>query len=177
MSTHTLSVLVENKPAVLARISGLFARRGFNIDSLAVGETEDPRVSRMTIVVSVEGKPLEQITKQLHKLINVLKIAELPLEASVERELALIKVHAEAAKRSEILGIVEIFRAKITDVDIETVMIEATGTPDKIASLEQLLDPYGIVEMVRTGRVALARGSGGLKPPALKPVPVISQAS
>ena len=177
MSTHTLSVLVENKPAVLARISGLFARRGFNIDSLAVGETEDPRVSRMTIVVSVEGKPLEQITKQLHKLINVLKIAELPLEASVERELALIKVQAEPSKRSEILGIVEIFRAKITDVDTGTVMIEATGTPEKIASLEQLLAPYGIVEMVRTGRVALARGSGGLKPPVLKPVPVISQAS
>jgi acetolactate synthase-1/3 small subunit len=128
-------------------------------------------------VVSVEGKPLEQITKQLHKLINVLKIAELPLEASVERELALIKVHAEAAKRSEILGIVEIFRAKITDVDAGAVMIEATGTPDKIASLEELLRPYGIVEMVRTGRVALARGSGGLKPPGLRPVPVISQAS
>jgi acetolactate synthase-1/3 small subunit len=177
MSTHTLSVLVENKPAVLARISGLFARRGFNIDSLAVGETEDPRVSRMTIVVSVEGKPLEQVTKQLQKLINVLKIAELPHDASVERELALIKVQAEPSKRSEILGIVEIFRAKITDVDSGAVVIEATGTPEKVASLEQLLTPYGIVEMVRTGRIALARGSGGLKPPALRPVPIESQAS
>ena len=177
MSTHTLSVLVENRPGVLARVASLFSRRGFNIDSLAVGETEDPRVSRMTIVVSVEGKPLEQITKQLHKLINVLKIAELPLEASVERELALIKVQAEAGKRSEILEIVEIFRAKVTDVDAGALMIEATGTPEKIASLEELLRPYGIVELVRTGRVALARGSGGLKPPVLTPVPVISQAS
>ena len=177
MSTHTLSVLVENKPAVLARISGLFARRGFNIDSLAVGETEDPCVSRMTIVVSVEGKPLEQVTKQLQKLINVLKIAELPHDGSVERELALIKVQAEPSKRSEILGIVEIFRAKISDVDAGAVVIEATGTPEKVASLEQMLAPYGIVEMVRTGRVALARGSGGLKPPALRPVPIESQAS
>jgi acetolactate synthase-1/3 small subunit len=177
VSTHTLSVLVENKPGVLARISGLFARRGFNIDSLAVGETDDPRVSRMTIVVSVEGKPLEQVTKQLQKLINVLKIAELPHDGAVEREMALIKVNAEAGKRSEILEIVEIFRAKVLDVDAGTLTIEVTGTPDKIGSLEELLRSYGIVEMVRTGRIALARGAGGLRPPVLQPVVVESQAS
>lgn len=177
MSTHTLSVLVENKPGVLARIAGLFARRGFNIDSLAVGESEDPRVSRMTIVVSVEGKPLEQITKQLHKLINVLKIAELPREAAVERELALVKVAVEAGKRAEVLEMVEIFRANVLDVDAGALTIEVTGTPDKIVALEELLRSYGIVEMVRTGRVALARGSGGLKPPVLKPVPLESRAS
>ena len=175
--THILSVLVENKPGVLARISGLFARRGFNIDSLAVGETEDPRVSRMTIVVSVEGKPLEQVTKQLDKLINVLKIQELAHSEAVERELALIKVAAEAGKRAEVLEIVEIFRAKISDVDAGAITIEATGGPDKIAALEELLQPYGIVELVRTGRVALARGAGGLKPPALKPVSLESRAS
>ena len=177
MSTHTLSVLVENKPGVLARISSLFARREFNIDSLAVGETEDPRVSRMTIVVHVDGKPLEQVTKQLHKLIHVLKIAEMPLEASVERELALIKVAAEAGRRAEVLEIVEIFRAKVSDVDAGAITIEITGTPDKIHAMEELLRPYGIVEIARTGRIALARGAGGLKPPSLKPVPVIDQAS
>ncbi len=155
--THTLSVLVENRPGVLARVAGLFARRGFNIDSLAVGETEDPRVSRMTIVVSADGKPLEQITKQLHKLIHVLRIAELPREASVERELALIKVSAPSGKRAEVLEIVEIFRAKVVDVDSDALVVEATGTPDKVGALEQLLEPYGIVELARTGRVALGR--------------------
>lgn len=175
--THILSVLVENKSGVLARVSGLFARRGFNIDSLAVGETEDPSVSRMTIVVSVEGKPLEQVTKQLDKLINVLEIQELAHVDAVERELALIKVTADAGKRAEVIELVEIFRAKISDVDAGTITIEATGGPDKIAAFEELLRPYGIVEMVRTGRVALARGSGGLKPPTLKPVPLASRAS
>jgi acetolactate synthase I/III small subunit len=177
ISTHTLSILVENKPGVLARISGLFARRGFNIDSLAVGETDDPSVSRMTIVVSVEGKPLEQVTKQLQKLINVLKISELPRDGTVEREMALIKVNAEAGKRSDVLEIVEIFRARVSDVDAETLTVEVTGTPDKIESFEELLRPYGIVEMVRTGRIALARGAGGLRPPQLKPLAVESQAS
>lgn len=169
-STHTLSVLVENKPAVLARISGLFARRGFNIDSLAVGETDDPRVSRMTIVVRADGKPLEQVTKQLHKLINVLRIAELAAGASVERELTLIKVTAAAGKRAEVLEIVNIFRAKVIDVDAGTVVVEATGTPDKVNALEQLLEPFGIVEMARTGRVALGRGSRGLKTSTVTPV-------
>lgn len=169
-SSHTLSVLVQNVPGVLARISGLFARRGFNIDSLAVGETDDPNVSRMTIVVRADGKPLEQVTKQLHKLINVLRIAELPATASVERELALIKVGAPAGKRAEVLEIVEIFRAKVIDVDAEAVVVEATGTPDKVNALEQLLEPFGIVELARTGRVALARGAQGLKTPTLRPV-------
>jgi acetolactate synthase-1/3 small subunit len=167
---HTLSVLVENRPGVLARVSGLFARRGFNIDSLAVGETEDPAVSRMTIVVSVEGKPLEAITKQLHKLINVLRIAELPHGDSVERELALVKVSVGPGKRAEVLEIVEIFRAKVVDVDADAVIVEATGTPEKVHALEELLSPFGIVEMARTGRVALARGARGLKAPSLAPV-------
>ena len=174
-SSHTLSVLVQNVPGVLARISGLFARRGFNIDSLAVGETDDPNVSRMTIVVRADGKPLEQVTKQLHKLINVLRIAELPPTASVERELALIKVGALAGKRAEVLEIVEIFRAKVIDVDAEAVVIEATGTPDKVNALEQLLEPFGIVELARTGRVALARGAQGLKTPNLTPVRLPAQ--
>jgi acetolactate synthase-1/3 small subunit len=172
MTQHILSVLVENRPGVLARVSGLFARRGFNIDSLAVGETEDPSVSRMTIVCSAEGKPLDQITKQLDKLINVLKIAELPHDDLVERELAMIKVGVDAGKRAEVLEVAEIFRAKVLDVDAAALTIEATGSPEKILALEELLRPYGIVEMVRTGRVALARGSIGLKPPVLMPVPV-----
>lgn len=171
MSTHILSVLVENKPGVLARASGLFARRGFNIDSLAVGETQDPGISRMTIVVSVDGQPLEQITKQLHKLINVLRIVELPHEDAIERELALMKVSVPAGKRAEVLEITEIFRAKVVDVDPASVTIEATGAPEKIAALEELLAPYGIVEIARTGRVALGRGAKGLKPAALRPIP------
>jgi acetolactate synthase-1/3 small subunit len=172
MATHTLSVLVENRPGVLARIASLFARRGFNIDSLAVGETEDPAVSRMTIVVHVEGKPLEQITKQLHKLINVLRIAELPFDDSVERELALMKVGVSSGKRAEVLEIVEIFRAKVIDVDPDALIVEVTGVPDKVSALEELLRPYGIVELARTGRVALGRGSAGLKAPVIRPVPV-----
>jgi acetolactate synthase-1/3 small subunit len=171
MTSHILSVLVENKPGVLARVAGLFARRGFNIDSLAVGETEDRTVSRMTIVCSAKDKPLEQITKQLDKLINVLKIAELPHDDAVERELAMIKVGVGAGKRAEVLEIAEIFRAKVLDVDADALTIEVTGAPEKILALEELLRPYGIVELVRTGRIALARGSVGLKPPALMPVP------
>jgi acetolactate synthase-1/3 small subunit len=173
-STHILSVLVENKPGVLARISGLFARRGFNIDSLAVGETEDASVSRMTIVCSADGKPLEQITKQLHKLIHVLKIAELPHDDCVERELAMIKVGVGAGQRAEVLEVAEIFRAKVSDVDPDALTIEVTGAPEKILALEELLRPYGIVEMARTGRIALARGSAGLKPPVLVPIPIAS---
>jgi acetolactate synthase I/III small subunit len=174
--THTLSVLVENKPGVLARIAALFARRGFNIDSLAVGETEDPSVSRMTIVVSVD-KSLEHVTKQLHKLINVLRIAELPHDGSVERELALIKVGVEPGKRAEVLEIVEIFRAKVIDVDPDSVMIEATGTPEKVNALEELLRPFGVIELARTGRVALGRGAKGLKAAPLRPVPVVPLSS
>ncbi|MBA3429998.1 MAG: acetolactate synthase small subunit [Actinobacteria bacterium] len=177
MSSHTISVLVANEPGVLARVSGLFARRGFNIESLAVGPTEDPAASRMTIVVSAEGKPLEQITKQLHKLVHVLRIAELPAGGAVERELVLFKVGVAAGKRAEVLEIAEIFRAKVVDVDMNAVVIEATGTPDKVATLEKLFEPYGIVEMARTGRVALARGGSGLKAPQLHPVAVANHSS
>jgi acetolactate synthase-1/3 small subunit len=173
MSTHTLSVLVENKPGVLARISGLFARRGFNIDSLAVGPTEDPRVSRMTIVVAVDGKPLEHVTKQLYKLINVLRIAELDPNASVERELVLIKVAVGAGKRAEVLEIAEIFRAKVVDVDPDALMIEATGSPQKMSALEELVAPYGIAEIARTGRIALGRGARGLKAPNVRPISLV----
>jgi acetolactate synthase-1/3 small subunit len=174
--THTLSVLVENKPGVLARVAALFARRGFNIDSLAVGETEDPSISRMTIVVSVD-KSLEHVTKQLHKLINVLRIAELPPDGSVERELALIKVGVEPGRRAEVLEIVEIFRAKVIDVDPDSVMIEATGTPGKVNALHELLRPLGVIELARTGRVALGRGAKGLKAGPLRPVPVVTLSS
>ena len=177
MSTHTLSVLVETRPGVLARISGLFARRGFNIDSLAVGPTEDPRVSRMTIVVAVDGKPLEHVTKQLYKLINVLRIAELDPNASVERELVLIKVAVGAGKRAEVLEIAEIFRAKVVDVDPDALMIEATGSPQKMSALEELVAPYGIAEIARTGRIALGRGARGLKAPNVRPISLVATGS
>lgn len=170
--THTLSVLVENKPGVLARIAGLFARRGFNIDSLAVGEAEEPGLSRMTIVVRVDDKPLEQVVKQLHKLINVLRIAELEHGSSVEREMALIKIGVGPGKRAEVLEVAEIFRAKVVDVDADALLIEATGTPEKVGALEQLLEPYGIIEIARTGRIALARGGRGLRAPSLRPIPL-----
>lgn len=156
---HTLSVLVENKPGVLARVSGLFRRRGFNIESLAVGTTEDPKVSRMTIVVDAEQHQLEQVYKQLHKLINVLKISDLEPQESVERELVLIKVSATPGTRAEIIELADIFRANIVDVARNTVTIEITGTADKVGALEDLLRSYGIKELVRTGKVALVRGA------------------
>jgi acetolactate synthase-1/3 small subunit len=155
---HTLSVLVENKPGVLARIAGLFRRRGFNIESLAVAPTDDPRFSTMTIVVDLEGKPLEQVTKQLHKLINIIKVSDLDPTEAVVRELALIKVNATPETRAQILEIVNIFRAKIVDVSRNTLTIEATGTEDKIVALIDLLKAYGIKEVASTGRVALKRG-------------------
>jgi acetolactate synthase-1/3 small subunit len=154
---HTLSVLVQNRPGVLARIAGMFARRGFNIESLAVGPTEDPAVSRMTIVVKVEAKPLEQVTRQLDKLINVIHVEELAHDA-VERELILIKVNADAGVRSQILEIADIFRAKIVDVHPEALALEATGTPEKLGALVDILRPYGIRELAQTGMVAIARG-------------------
>jgi acetolactate synthase I/III small subunit len=162
MSTHTISVLVEDKPGVLARISALFSRRGFNIDSLAVGPTEDPGRSRMTIVVDCAERPLEQVTKQLNKLVNVLKIVELEPDRAVERELVLVKVKADPAVRYQILELAELFRAKIVDVAPEALTVEATGSPDKVTAMLELLDPYGIRELVRTGRVGLARGSKGI---------------
>jgi len=158
MTMHTLSVLVENKPGVLARVSGLFSRRGFNIHSLAVGPTEYPEISRMTIVVAVDDLPLEQVTKQLNKLVNVLKIVELESVQSVQRELLLVKVRADATVRSQVLETAALFRAKVVDVSPEAVTVEATGTADKLAALLRMLEPYGIREMVQSGMVALGRG-------------------
>jgi acetolactate synthase I/III small subunit len=158
VSTHTLSVLVEDKPGVLARISGLFSRRGYNIQSLAVGPTEEDGISRMTICVSVDEFPLEQVTKQLNKLVNVIKIVELEPTASVQRELVMLKVRADASVRSQVLEVTQMFRAKVVDVAPEAVTVEATGTADKLAALRRMLEPYGIREIVQSGMVALARG-------------------
>jgi acetolactate synthase I/III small subunit len=155
---HALSVLVENKPGVLVRVAGLFARRGFNIDSLVVAETENPAVSRMTITIHEQDQPVEQVTKQLHKLVNVIKITDLQPGESIERELLLIKVKADAGSRSEIMQIVEIFRAKIVDVGNEVLIIEMTGTREKVSALMELLAPFGVVELMRTGRLAMGRG-------------------
>lgn len=159
MATHTLSVLVENKPGVLARVAGLFSRRGFNIDSLAVGPTEVNEISRITIVVDAAASPLEQVTKQLNKLVPVLKVADLTPDQAVEREFELIKVTVDPSTRGEVMEIADIFRGKIVDVDDDTVTIEATGSPDKLAALVRLLHPYGIRELVRSGMIALGRGS------------------
>ncbi|HET9140594.1 acetolactate synthase small subunit [Actinophytocola sp.] len=158
MSTHTLSVLVENKPGVLARVAGLFSRRGFNIESLAVGPTEHVDISRMTIVVAVADQPLEQVTKQLNKLVNVIKIVELEPGISVQRELLLVKVRADATVRSQVLETVQLFRAKVVDVSPEALTIEATGTADKLEALLRMLEPYGVREMVQSGMVAIGRG-------------------
>jgi acetolactate synthase-1/3 small subunit len=159
MTSHTLSVLVENKPGVLARVSGLFSRRGFNIESLAVGPTENPEVSRMTIVVAVDELPLEQVTKQLNKLVNVIKIVELEKSTAVQRELLLVKVRADNTVRSQVLETVQLFRAKVVDVSPEAVTVEATGTSDKISALLRMLEPYGIRELVQSGMVAVGRGA------------------
>lgn len=154
---HTLSVLVENKPGVLTRVTSLFARRGFNIDSLAVGVTENPTLSRITMVVSAAEIPLEQITKQLHKLINVIKIKDLDPDEMVYRELMLIKVNAPPDVRHEVIEVTNVFRAKIIDVSRTSMTIEATGTVEKLAAMEDLLKTYGIKELARTGRIALSR--------------------
>jgi acetolactate synthase I/III small subunit len=159
MSRHTLSVLVEDQPGVLARIASLFARRGFNIESLAVGPTEAAGVSRMTIVVNVAESPLEQVTKQLNKLINVLKIVELDNSAAVQRELLLVKVKADSNTRSVILETVALFRAKVVDVATDAITIEATGNHDKIQALLKVLEEYGIKELVQSGMVAIGRGA------------------
>ncbi|MFT3875107.1 MAG: acetolactate synthase small subunit [Propioniciclava sp.] len=162
MNTHTLSVIVENKPGVLARISGLFARRGYNIDSLAVGPTERPEISRITLQVSVEhDSSLEQITKQLNKLIEVLKIVELE-ENAVRRELVLVKLKADPVARSQIIDIVQLFRGKTVDVHNDSLVIEATGSPDKLDALLEMLRPYGVRELVQSGLVALGRGAKSL---------------
>jgi acetolactate synthase-1/3 small subunit len=155
---HTISVIVENKPGVLSRVAGLFARRGFNIESLAVGVTEDPSISRMTIVAEGDERDLEQITKQLYKLIDTLKVFDLPREKSVERELALIKVAANEKTRADITQIVEVFRAQVLDVSEDSVVIEISDEADKIESMEKMLRRFGIKELVRTGKIALERG-------------------
>jgi acetolactate synthase I/III small subunit len=155
---HTLSVLVENKPGVLARVASLFSRRGFNIESLAVSPTEHAEISRMTIVVAVAELPLEQVTKQLNKLVNVLKIVELDPAQSVQRELLLVKVRAPLADRGQVLQTAELFRARVIDVNTDTVTLEATGTPDKLQALLAVLAPLGIKEMAQSGTVALSRG-------------------
>lgn len=165
--TRILSVLVENKPRVLARVSGLFARRGFNIHSLAVAPTDDPERSRMTIVVAGDDATVEQMTKQLNKLINVIKITDLDPEVSVQRELMLVQVKADPSVRAQIIEIAGVFRAQVIDVGTETLIVECTGTPEKLHGLEDLLRPYGVVELVRTGRIAIARGT---KAPKLKAV-------
>jgi acetolactate synthase-1/3 small subunit len=159
VSRHTLSVLVENKPGVLARVASLFSRRGFNIDSLAVGPTELPEISRMTIVVNVAELPLEQVTKQLNKLVNVIKIVELDPAEAVQRELLLVKVRADLDNRSHVLETVQLFRAKVVDVAPDAVTIEATGTADKLDALIRVLEPFGIKELVQSGMVAVGRGS------------------
>ncbi len=162
MPRHTLSVLVENTPGVLTRVAGLFARRAFNIHSLAVGPTEHEDISRMTVVVDADDLPLEQVTKQLNKLINVLKIVELEPEASVQRELLMVKVKADDASRTAVLQVVELFRAHVVDVAPDSVTIEAVGGEAKLGALLAALGPYGVKEIVQSGTVAIVRGSRSL---------------
>ena len=157
---HILSILVENKPGVLTRIAGLFARRGFNIDTLAVGPTEDPEISRITLTVDGAVHPIDQVTKQLHKLINVLKIRDLEPDETLARELAMFKIAADGASRTEVMQICEIFRAKIVDVTRRSVIVEITGTWEKVEAFERMVRPFGLVEMARTGEIAISRGRG-----------------
>ena len=157
---HILSILVENKPGVLTRIAGLFARRGFNIDTLVVGPTDDESLSRITLTVDGAMHPIDQVTKQLHKLVNVLKIRDLEPDEAVAREMALFKISADAGSRGEIMQVVEIFRAKIIDIQRRSVIVEVTGTHDKIEAFERMVRPFGLIEMVRTGEIAVARGRG-----------------
>ena len=173
MATHTLSVLVENKPGVLSHVAGLFSRRAFNIASLAVGPTHDERVSRITIVVDGASTPVEQVSKQLEKLVRVLKVVELHDGAAVERELALIKVRADPALRGQLLEVAGVFGASVVDMSPTTLVLEAVSSPAKLDALLAMLDTYGTCELVRTGRIALARGAGVItdENSALGPVP------
>ena len=157
---HILSILVENKPGVLTRIAGLFARRGFNIDTLTVGPTDDEHLSRITLTVDGALHPIDQVTKQLHKLINVLKIRDLEPVDTVARELALFKVAADGAQRGEVMQMCEIFRGSVVDVTKRSIIVEVTGTTDKIEAFEQMVRPFGLVEMMRTGEIAISRGRG-----------------
>jgi acetolactate synthase I/III small subunit len=156
---HVLSLLTENKPGVLARIAGLFARRGFNIDSLAVGPTDDPSIARFTLTVDGAAHPIDQVTKQLHKLVNVIKVRDLEPHETVSRELALFKVSCQDGdSRAQVMQFTEIFRGKTVDVSKRSVTVEVTGTDDKIAAFEQMVRPFGLIEMVRTGEIAVSRG-------------------
>jgi acetolactate synthase I/III small subunit len=168
MSKHTLSVLVENRPGVLTRVAGLFARRAFNIHSLAVGPTEHEGISRMTVVVDVEELPLEQVTKQLNKLINVIKVVELEPTNSVQREMLLVKVRADPQTRSHVLETAELFRARVIDVAPDAVTIEATGSPDKLEALLKVLEPFGIRELAQSGLVGIGRGNRSITDRALR---------
>lgn len=168
MNRHTLSVLVEDKPGVLARVSGLFARRMFNIDSLAVGPTEMQGVSRITIVLEAEEQLLEQVTKQLNKLIHVLKIVELPAESSVQRNHIMIKVRADAQARIQVTQAADLFRASIVDVSPESVVIEATGSPEKLEAMLAVLEPFGVREIVRAGTLGLSRGARSMNEKAFR---------
>ena len=159
---HTITVLVDNKPGVLSRVSGLFSRRGYNIESLAVSITENPELSRMTLVVNGDEQEVEQITKQLHKLIEVSKVQDYINIPIIARELALIKVNASVENRTALLQLVEVFRGRVIDMSEKTFVIELTGGNDKIDAFEKLLEPYGIRELVRTGRIAMARGVRGI---------------
>ena len=173
MSTHVLSLLVEDKPGLLTRVAGLFARRGFNIGSLAVGPCEVAGMSRITAVVDVEDLPLEQVTKQLNKLVNVIKIVELDPAQSVQRELVLIKVKADLTTRSHVLETVQLFRAKVVDVAVDAVTIEVTGNRDKLEAMLRVLEPFGVRELVQSGMVAINRGNRSITDRSLKtPAPV-----
>jgi len=155
---HILSILVENRPGVLTRVSGLFARRGFNIDTLVVGPTDDPRFSRITLTLDGAMHPIDQVTKQLHKLVEVLKIRDLEPEDTLARELAVFKIAADGVSRAEVMQIVEIFRAKTVDVTKRSIIVEVVGTQDKVDAFEKLVRPFGLIEMARTGEIAIARG-------------------
>ena len=155
---HILSILVENKPGVLTRIAGLFARRGFNIDTLAVGPTDDDTLSRITLTLDGAMHPIDQVTKQLHKLVNVIKIRDLEPEDTIARELAMFKVTADGAARAEVMQLAEIFKGRIVDVTKRSVIVEVVGTSDKVAAFEKLVRPFGLVEMVQTGEIAISRG-------------------
>jgi acetolactate synthase-1/3 small subunit len=158
---HVLSILVENKPGVLARIAGLFARRGFNIESLAVGPTDDESMSRITLTVDGAAHPMDQVTKQLHKLVHVIKIRDLEPDERVARELALFKISCQDGEsRAQVMQFTDIFRGSVVDVSKRSVTVEVTGTDDKVKAFEEMVRPFGLIEMVRTGEVAVARGRG-----------------
>jgi acetolactate synthase-1/3 small subunit len=157
---HILSILVENKPGVLTRVAGLFARRGFNIDTLVVGPTDDPELSRITLTLDGAMHPIDQVTKQLHKLVNVLKIRDLEPEETIARELAVFKISADGAQRQEIMQFVEIFEGRIIDVTKRSIIVEVVGTAEKVSAFDKLVRPFGLIEMAQTGEIAIARGRG-----------------